>query len=899
MKSGDMNDHTKLTKTQLIAQLQSLLKNIINTRNVSQDRHFILELRKTQRKLEQTQNRYADLYDFIPIGCAVLDDRGRILDINLTGAQMLGHSRKQLDKLPFELFLNLNNRRQFHRHLKRVFSSNTRVATEFHLKYNTNDFHYVCLESIAIQENKNMTNSCHTAIVNIGERKQAEEILRLNHNKLEKKIGQRIAQLSQSNKTLQEEITARKLTETELLASEKHYRTLVENQTDLICSWDVDGTLTFVNKAYCHYFGKQPDELIGHKFLFLIPEEDQHKAQRHFASLNQRNPITKHEHRVIVAPSNEVRWLQWTNLANFDEAGQIIGYQSVGQDITDRKCTEQLLHLSAIVFKNTNEAIIITNNTRNIILVNHAFSHITGYQSKEIIGKNLHLLSSRHYNKRFFQRIEAILARKRQWQGEIWSQRKSGELFPAWVNISVARDEQEQIINHVIVFSDITSIKQTEERLNYLAHHDPLTDIPNRLLFKARLENSLQRAQRHDYQVALLFLDLDRFKIINDTLGHNAGDQLLQTVASRLTKSIRNEDTVARLGGDEFAVILENVKHSDDIVYLAEKILEIITQPVRISGQDIITSFSIGIALYPADANNSDNLKRAADSALYQAKRKGRANYQFYTSEFTAHAVNLLSIEHGLRLALLNNEFILHYQPQIDLKTEKVIGVEALLRWQHPELGLLEPDKFINIAEDTGLIHTIGQWVLYTACLQAKVWHNTGFPKLQMSVNLSGHTLLHDPKLVMHVNQALIDSQLEPHLLKLEITEGILQTAEHSIAVLFELKSLGIGLAIDDFGTGYSCLNSLKRLPIDTLKIDRSFIQDIMRDENDQAIASTIIAMARTLNLKVIAEGVQDAEQLSFLRTQNCNMVQGYIFSQPITAIAIEDYLRNHLLSPE
>jgi diguanylate cyclase (GGDEF)-like protein len=456
----------------------------------------------------------------------------------------------------------------------------------------------------------------------------------------------------------------------------------------------------------------------------------------------------------------------------------------------------------------------------------------------------------------------------------------------------VTFDENDKPVRMVGTVQDVTEFQRAQERLNYLAHYDTLTGLPNRLLLQDRLNLAMAEADRRDRVVAVMFLDLDRFKIINDTLGHDVGDALLKSVAERLTTCVRAGDTISRLGGDEFTVILANVAHVDDVARVAQKIIDSFAPPFNIAGRELFMSTSIGITLYPFDDDKLDSLLRNADAAMYHAKEMGRNTFQFYTAELNRRTAKRLQLETALRHALERNELLLHYQPQVNLKTGKIIGAEALLRWQHPEMGLIPPLDFIPLAEETGLIVPIGEWVLRTACRQAQAWHRAGFPRFQVAVNLSGRQLQHRD-LAKLVKKVLKETGLNPRHLDLELTESLLMhNTGETLAAMEELHTHGAAFSMDDFGTGYSSLAYLKRFPIDTLKIDQSFVRDIPTDPDDAAIAQAIIAMAHSLGIRVIAEGVETAKQLAFMRAHQCDGMQGYYFSKPVPAEAMTRLLQ-------
>jgi diguanylate cyclase (GGDEF)-like protein/PAS domain S-box-containing protein len=548
------------------------------------------------------------------------------------------------------------------------------------------------------------------------------------------------------------------------------------------------------------------------------------------------------------------------------------------------------LRQAAAVFESTREGVVVTDLTPRILTVNRAYTEITGYEEAEVLGMNPSLLKSGRQDVTFYQTLWANLLEVGHWQGEIWNRRKNGELYPQLLTISTVHDSEGLPSHYVGVMTDISQLKQSEARLEHLAHYDPLTDLPNRLLLHSRLEHALERADRHHQQVAVLFVDLDRFKNVNDSLGHPVGDELLEALARRLRERLREDDTLGRLGGDEFLVLLENLERPEDAVGVAQTLIELLEQPFTLpSGHEVYVGASIGISLYPGDGSSVTELIKHADVALYQAKEQGRNTTCFYTPTLTAAANERLELEASLRRALANGEFVLHYQPQLDTRSGVLIGCEALVRWNSPRGGLISPARFIPLAEETGLIVPLGEWVLRTACAQAKAWLDAGLPPLRMAVNLSSRQLL-QRDVVQRVAGILKEFGLPADCLKLELTESmIMGRGEQAVELLHALKSLGLRLSIDDFGTGYSSLAYLKRFPIDELKIDQDFVRDIPHDPNDMEIAAAIIALARNLNMEVMAEGVETREQLDFLTRQGCHAYQGYLFSPPVPA---EDFIR-------
>jgi diguanylate cyclase (GGDEF)-like protein/PAS domain S-box-containing protein len=560
--------------------------------------------------------------------------------------------------------------------------------------------------------------------------------------------------------------------------------------------------------------------------------------------------------------------------------------------ITKLRSTEALRQ-SAAVFESTRDGVMITDLTPRIVAINPAFTEITGYNESEILGCNPSQLKSGRHGMSFYQAMWSAIAEIGHWQGEIWNRRKNGEVYPQWLTISSVFDEQGTVNNYAAVFTDISQIKQSEARLEHLAHFDPLTYLPNRLLLQYRLAHALEQADRHGSRVAVLYIDLDRFKTVNDSLGHPAGDELLLALAKRLTTRLREEDSLGRLGGDEFLLILENIHEPESAAVVAQNLFDLLAMPFNLPcGHEVFIGASIGISLFPDDGKTVTELIQYSDLAMYHAKQEGRNTYRFHTEALTRAANEKLALETSLRHAIDRNEFILHYQPLVNSHTGQIIGAEALVRWQPAGQNLVSPAKFIPIAEETGLIVPLGEWVLRTACIQATSWIQAGFPPLLIAVNMSVRQF-QSGNIVNLVANILNETGLPAQLLELELTESIImEQAEKSISTLDELKALGVRLAIDDFGTGYSSLAYLKRFPIDKLKIDQSFVQALTDEGNDNTIVATIIAMAKSLKLDLIAEGVETDQQLSLLKQLGCDLCQGYLFSKPIPADEFKQLLQ-------
>ena len=556
-----------------------------------------------------------------------------------------------------------------------------------------------------------------------------------------------------------------------------------------------------------------------------------------------------------------------------------------------RHAVDAQIKLLASVFEHSGEAILITDAHNRIVEVNPSFTQLTGYAIDEVRGENPKMLASGRNAPESYATMWSSIRDHGFWQGELWDRHKDGHVYPKWLTISTIRDKAGGVSHYVGSFTDITERKASEERIHYLAHHDALTKLPNRAQLQGRLEQAIAMARRDKQRVAVMFIDMDHFKHINDSLGHHVGDGLLIEVAERLRQSVRDSDVVARLGGDEFVVVLVNVE-CDTVSTVIGKILKLLGSVYLINDHELHSTPTVGISLFPDDGDDVETLMKNADTAMYFAKAAGRNTYQFFTAEMNAAATERVVLEASLRHAIEREELLLHYQPQIDVATGRPCGVEALVRWLHPEKGMIPPLKFIPVAEETGLIVQLGEWVLDTALGELARWRAAGISDVRMAINLSAHQL-RDPQLVKRIAALMSLHNLGKGDLELEITESVaMKNPENTIVLLTELRRLGIELAIDDFGTGYSSLAYLKQLPLDRIKLDRSFVMDIENDPNDAAISAATISLAHSLGLSVVAEGVETASQFDFLKALECDVVQGYFFSRPVAAAEAEAFLR-------
>ena len=685
---------------------------------------------------------------------------------------------------------------------------------------------------------------------------------------------------------LEREIHERKIQQEIVEKSERYNRMLFEETPLGLALCKMDGTLVDINPAYAKIIGRTIEETLPLSYWDITPEKYLPSEKEQLAQLETTGRYGPFE-KEYAHKNGKLIPVVLTGLLIQQEGENYIW--SVVEDISIRKKAQQRLRLLSKAMESSLEGIVITDAKERIAEVNDAYCTITGYSRDEILGKTPRHMQSGYHTPEFYQEMWDAISTTGKWQGEIWDRRKDGEVFAKWLSVSSLKDQDKQITHYVGVFSDITRIKRTEEELRQLAHYDPLTGLANRSLFTTLLGKKIQSSTRDTKAFGVVFLDLDRFKQVNDTLGHQAGDELLITIAERLEQCVRKSDMVSRLGGDEFTILLTEYKGEFNPEIICQRVLESVAKPLVIEEHTVFVSASLGIALYPKDGCTVEDLTKNADTAMYQAKEKGKNRYQFYDETMNARALERLELENKLRQGIKAGQLCLYYQPKLDILQGQISGCEALIRWHHPEMGLIPPVKFIPIAEETGLVREIGKFVTREACRQAKIWSETIPELLPVSVNLSASEFS-DSALLLEIKNVLEETGLDPSHLEFELTESTVMdySDQENMATLNQIQALGIRLSIDDFGTGYSSLSYLKNMPFNAIKIDRSFVKDITTDANDEAIILAIISMAHNLNMEVIAEGVETLEQMGFLRFHGSEKIQGYLFSKPLPPVELE-----------
>ena len=694
--------------------------------------------------------------------------------------------------------------------------------------------------------------------------------------------------------TIFDVITERKQAVEALLKSRSQLLRVIEGSDQGFWDWNLQSNAFTVSDRFFAMLGYDKGEIdvSPESWSAYIPAEDLQKAHE---SIERHISGQSAAHEVEVrcrAKSGEWRWIltrgrivEWSA----DGAPEIMSGSFT--DITERKRAEITLRQAATVFENTQEGVIITDAEMHILSVNRAFTHITGFESAEAIGRTPAMLHSGRHDAAFYRELWQHIGSQGNWQGEICNRRKSGEIYPQVTTINAVRDDAGQVTHYVGVFTDVSLIKASEAHLEFLAHHDPLTRLPNRVMLFSRLEHLMGVVRREGGMLALLMIDLDRFKDVNESYGHVLGDQLLQQVSERLKSHLHGADSLVRLGGDEFTILLEDIEHPGDAGRVAGDVLAAFAGSWQLpNGAEVRVGASIGIALFPGPVESPEDLLRQADAALYRAKQEGRGRFHYFSEDLTRNARSRIELQNRLRHAIEGGELRVFFQPQVDIGSGLIVGAEALVRWEMPGDGLVTPDRFIPLAEETGLIVPLGRWVLHETCRIGRQWLDRGHPALVLAVNVAA-AQLRDSNFALEVLAALAATGFPARMLELELTESSLMSGHED--VIYQLQTLrkhDIRVAIDDFGTGYSSLAYLKRFPLDVLKIDRSFVEHIGHRKDDREIVTAIIQMGHTLGFRVVAEGVETGEQLAYLKEKGCDVYQGYLKSHPLPAERFETF---------
>lgn len=661
---------------------------------------------------------------------------------------------------------------------------------------------------------------------------------------------------------------------------------IIITDTNAVIQWANPAFAMLTGYALEEAVGKQMNELIrsgaqSNEFYEVLWQTILNGQMWRGELINKRKNGTPYYQEMTVTPVRA-------------DGNEITHFIAIKQDITERKQAEKLLREAAAVMENTHEGVMITDTASNIIAVNPAYSAITGYSADEVIGKNPSIFIAGRADKLFYEKMWRNLQTNGFWQGEVWNRRKSGEVFPQLLTISTVYDDRHEPTRYVGVFADISQLKKHQAKLEFMAHHDHLTQLPNRSLVEIRLKQEVEQAHRQGHCACVLFIDLDRFKLVNDSFGHMVGDELLCAVAQRLSARLRKGDTLGRLGGDEFILLASPLRDTQDAAVIARDFIAALSAPFMLScGTEVFIGGSVGISLFPQDGETASELMKNADAAMYLAKESGRNQFSFYSKELNAGARSRLAMENNLRRAILQNELSLHYQPKVDLRTGQICGAEALARWQLADGSMVSPAEFIPIAEKSNLILSLGNWVIEQACLQMRTWLDEGLQDIHIAINISARQF-RSKNLDHLLAQALKKYKIGAQYLELELTESMLmQEPEVAVETMHKLKQIGVKISLDDFGTGYSSLTYLSRFPIDTLKIDQSFVRNITTEPDAAEIATAIIGLAHRMGLRVIAEGVETEAQLAYLRGNNCDEIQGYHFSKPLTPQSFANLIRS------
>ncbi len=823
--------------------------------------HDITERRRAEQALSSSEEKYRNIFNLATIGIYQATGEGRLVTANLSLARMLGYD--SIDEL---------------------------------LQKNLGHDLYYCSDD-RDQNVRDQLSAAAADVELLWKKKDGSPIwVQVNAHSIETAGGEVMFEGFVSD------ITERKIAEQQVAAADAQRKAVLDAASRVsIIATDPSGIVTVFNSGAERMLGYTSREMIGLRSILDLHKREELDEHAELLLNETEDRMSGFDVLAYRADHEGLEEREWTYVrkdgipitvllsvtALRREDGWLTGFLHVANDVTERKRAEEMLRTESAAMTASMDGIGIVNDRLEFTFLNDALAKLYSYPDADsMLGLPLYAIFDSATNERFTNTILPIVQQRGRWRGEANGLRHDGLTFPQEISVSSIEGG-----GLVCVVRDITERTYAEEQIKHLAYHDALTGLPNRLLFKDRLTVAISHAQRERAMLAVLFLDLDRFKVINDSLGHNIGDQLLQAVAVRVQSCVRESDTVARLGGDEFTLLVPSLSQAEDAAVVAQKLLEAIRYPFHIEGRELFATTSIGISLFPEDGVDSETLIKNADTAMYQAKEQGRDNYQLFNAFINAKALQRIALEHGLRKALANQELAVHYQPIYDFRSGRISGMEALLRWNHPTIGMIPPAVFIPLAESIGVMVPIGMWAMRAACTQAKTWHDAGFRNLCLAVNLSVNQL-QQSDLVQRIGEVVAECGLPPRLLELEITEShAMQSPENSIRTLFDMKKMGVRISLDDFGTGHSSLSYLKRFPIDTLKIDQSFVRDINNDPDTAAIVTAIIAMAHSLRMKVIAEGVEFSEQAAFLKRQGCDQMQGYLIKAPVPAESFTELL--------
>ena len=830
----------------------------------------ITERKLMEEALRLSEEKHRAIIENIEDGYVELDLKGNFIFFNDAICKMHGYSRIELLKLNYRDMMDEENARKIYAKYNKVFTTGV-PEKEYEYEIITKNGQKRNLEtSISIIKNDAGRIVAFRGIVrDRTEHKQDEEALR---------------------------------------QSEEKYRGILENIEDGFFEVNLAGNFTFFNNSTCILLGYSREEMMGMNYRQYTDKNTSKEVFQTFNNIYKTGIPAKEFDWLIVRKDRTRRYVEASISLKKDSSGKPSGFQGFTHDVTERLQAEfqKEAALEALreseekyrsILENIQEAYFEVDLAGNFTFFNDSLCRMTGCSKEELTGTNYTRFSDKENSKFVFQAFNKVYTTGEQTERFDWLIiRKDGTKRYIEASVSLRKDSSGKPSGFKGVIRDITERKRIEQELNYMATHDTLTGLPNRLMFSQLLNQAIQSTRRNKKHLAVFFIDLDRFKIINDSLGHEAGDQLLQEIARRFKASLRAADIVGRLGGDEFVILIEDFHGFDQVKTVAHKILSAAIKPMVIMGEECRVTASIGISVYPKNGQDEQSLMKNADIAMYFAKEEGKNNYQFYSKDIKTQSNERLSIETNLRRALERNELYLNYQALLDFKTNEITGVEALLRWNNQDLGSVTPMQFIPVAEETGLIVPIGKWVMKTACIQNVAWQNKGLSPVCMAVNLSLRQLM-DDNLLADIKNVLDESGMNPKFLELEIKESmVMHNPSKLISLLSKIKEMGVRLAIDDFGIGYSSLAQIKRFPIDTLKVDRSFIRNLPDNTEDKAITEAIIAMGKTLSLTVVAEGVETLEQENYLRERVCDEMQGFYFCKPVTADKFAELLREHNL---